>query len=125
MLADAGLPPSSRVLLEKPFGEDLKCARALNALLTRTLGEDTGQTVFQVDHVLGMAPLQNLFGQRFAHRITQAVWNSEHIEQMDVLREETLDPPKYPSARRSGARWAATVQRLCRRGPAAIPPGSP
>jgi glucose-6-phosphate 1-dehydrogenase len=89
-LARAGLPAGSRIALEKPFGEDLQSAIALNLLLAETLGPAGEQAVFRVDHVLGMATVQNLLTLRLANRFLDAVWNSDHVEQVDILWEETL-----------------------------------
>jgi glucose-6-phosphate 1-dehydrogenase len=86
----AGLPSGSRLAVEKPFGEDLRSAQDLNALLADVLGRDSEQAVFRVDHALGMATVQNLLPLRFANRIPEALWNSEHIAEIDVLWEETL-----------------------------------
>jgi glucose-6-phosphate 1-dehydrogenase len=86
----AGLPAGSRIVLEKPFGEDLESAVALNRLLAETLGPAGEQAVFRVDHVLGMATVQNLLTLRLANRFLDAVWNSDHVEQVEILWEETL-----------------------------------
>jgi glucose-6-phosphate 1-dehydrogenase len=85
-----GLPGGSRVAVEKPFGEDLNGAIALNALLAELSGAKGEQALFRVDHVLGMATVQNLLGLRLANRVLEQVWNGTHIEQIDVLWEETL-----------------------------------
>jgi glucose-6-phosphate 1-dehydrogenase len=89
-LAAVGPPPGSRVALEKPFGNDLAGARDLNELLRRVSGEAGERAVFRVDHVLGMATVQNLLGLRLANPWLGAVWNGTHVEQVDVLWEETL-----------------------------------
>jgi glucose-6-phosphate 1-dehydrogenase len=89
-LGAVGLPPRSRVALEKPFGDDLAGAQALNALLEQVSGDAGEQAVFRVDHVLGMATVQNLIGLRSANPWLDAVWNGAHIEQVDVRWEETL-----------------------------------
>ena len=89
-LAAAGLPPGSRIAVEKPFGEDLQSAISLNELLARLFGEETEQTVFRVDHVLGMATAQNLLGLRLGDRILGSVWNGTHIAEVQVLWEEDL-----------------------------------
>lgn len=86
----AGLPPGSRIVVEKPFGEDLEGAQELNGLLESVLQSSNNTSAYRVDHVLGMAPLQNLIGLRFANPWVDAIWNSEFIEQIDVLWEETL-----------------------------------
>jgi glucose-6-phosphate 1-dehydrogenase len=89
-LAAIGLPPGSRVALEKPFGDDLAGARALNALLDQVTGDAGEQAVFRVDDVLGMATVQNFLGMRAANPWLSAAWNGTQIEQIDVLWEETL-----------------------------------
>jgi glucose-6-phosphate 1-dehydrogenase len=89
-LASAGLPAGSRIVLEKPFGEDLASAMALNRLLADALGPAGEQAVFRVDHVLGMATVQNLLTMRLANSVLEAVWNSDHVEQVEILWEETL-----------------------------------
>jgi glucose-6-phosphate 1-dehydrogenase len=89
-LSRAGLPTGSRIVLEKPFGEDLEEAVALNALLAELFEQAGEQAVFRVDHVLGMAPVQNLLALRLANRVLEPLWNSDHIEQIEVLWEETL-----------------------------------
>ena len=62
----------------------------LNALLARVSGDAGEPAVFRVDHVLGMATVQKLLGLRFANRVLEPVWNGAHVEQVDVLWEETL-----------------------------------
>lgn len=89
-LREAGLPPGSRIVLEKPFGEDLEGAVALNRLLAEVTGEAGERAAFRVDHVLGMATVHNLLGLRFANRVLEPVWNSTQIEQVEILWEETL-----------------------------------
>jgi glucose-6-phosphate 1-dehydrogenase len=84
------LPPGSRIVLEKPFGEDLESAVELNRLLARVAGVAGERAVFRVDHALGMATVQNLLTARLANRILEPVWNSTHIEQIDILWDETL-----------------------------------
>jgi glucose-6-phosphate 1-dehydrogenase len=85
-ISSAGLPPGSRIAVEKPFGTDLSDARALNAQLAK-IGDEWA--VFRVDHALGMPAVRNLIPFR-RNRVIDAVWSSEHIEQIDVLWQETL-----------------------------------
>jgi glucose-6-phosphate 1-dehydrogenase len=89
-LAGVRLATGSRVALEKPFGEDLASAIALNGLLAEALGPAGEHAVFRVDHVLGMATVQNLLGMRLANSILEAVWDSDHVELVEILWEETL-----------------------------------
>ena len=89
-LGAVGLPSGSRIVLEKPFGEDLDSAVALNELLATVPGASGEQAVFRVDHFLGLAAVQNLLGVRLANRVVEPVWNSTHIEQIDIVWEESL-----------------------------------
>jgi glucose-6-phosphate 1-dehydrogenase len=89
-LGAAGLPTGSRIALEKPFGESLAEAVALNATLADTIGDAGEQAVFRVDHVLGMATVRNLLALRCRDALLGAVWDSAHIEQVEVRWEEDL-----------------------------------
>jgi glucose-6-phosphate 1-dehydrogenase len=89
-LGAGGLPPSTRIALEKPFGEDLESAVALNELLADVAGEAGERALFRVDHVLGMPTVQNLVGLRMDNPVLEAVWSSTHIQQVEILWEETL-----------------------------------
>jgi glucose-6-phosphate 1-dehydrogenase len=89
-LAAAGLPAGSRIVLEKPFGEDLESATQLNGLLAGAAGDEGERAVFRVDHVLGMATVQNLLAMRLANPVLESIWDSRHVECVEILWEETL-----------------------------------
>ena len=89
-LGELGLAEGSRIALEKPFGENLESAVKLNRLLARVAGLGGEQAVFRVDHFLGLETVQNLLGARLANRVLEPVWNSAHIEQIDIVWEEML-----------------------------------
>jgi glucose-6-phosphate 1-dehydrogenase len=86
-LSGAGLPTGSRIVLEKPFGEDLGSAIELNRLLAETFPEEA---VFRVDHFLAMTTVQNLLGTRLANRVFEPLWNSAHIAEIDIVWDESL-----------------------------------
>ncbi|MEV4579946.1 glucose-6-phosphate dehydrogenase [Nonomuraea jabiensis] len=86
-LGAANLPPGSRIVLEKPFGEDLDSAVELNRLLTGVIPE---QAVFRVDHFLAMTTVQNVLGSRLANRVLESIWNSAHIAEVEIVWDETL-----------------------------------
>ncbi|MFF0079089.1 glucose-6-phosphate dehydrogenase [Streptomyces canus] len=86
-LHHAGLPPGSRIVLEKPFGEDLAGAQELNRLLADLVPE---QAVFRVDHFLAMTTVQNVLGSRLANRVLEPIWNSTHIAEVEIVWNETL-----------------------------------
>lgn len=89
-LAAAGLPAGSRIAMEKPFGDDLNGAGELDDLLGELFGDDAAEMVFNVDHALGMTPLQAMLALRFANPLPEAVWNSEHIEEFRLLWDEAI-----------------------------------
>jgi glucose-6-phosphate 1-dehydrogenase len=86
-LRDAPLPAGSRIVLEKPFGENLSDAVALNGLLSGFLPEEA---VFRVDHFLAMTTVQNILGARLANRVLEPIWNAAHIAEVDIVWEESL-----------------------------------
>jgi glucose-6-phosphate 1-dehydrogenase len=86
-LHEAGLPPGSRIVLEKPFGEDLHSAIELNRLLAGCVPE---QAVFRVDHFLAMTTVQNVLGTRLANQVLEPIWNAAHIAEVDIVWEESL-----------------------------------
>jgi glucose-6-phosphate 1-dehydrogenase len=86
-LHGAGLPPGSRIVLEKPFGEDLDTARELNRLLAEVVPE---QAMLRVDHFLAMTTVQNLLGSRLANRVLEPLWNSAHISEIEIVWDESL-----------------------------------
>ena len=86
-LRDSGLPAGSRIVLEKPFGEDLASAASLNRLLAETVPE---REVFRVDHFLAMTTVQNVLSFRLANRVLEPIWNSSHIDRVDIVWDESL-----------------------------------
>jgi glucose-6-phosphate 1-dehydrogenase len=86
-LHGVGLAPGSSIVLEKPFGENLEEAIALNALLSRVIPEDA---VFRVDHFLAMTTVRNVLGTRLANRMLEPMWNGGHIAEIDIVWDETL-----------------------------------
>lgn len=86
-LDELGLHAGSRVVVEKPFGEDLEDARRLNQRLHASFPE---AAIHRMDHFLGMQMVQNLVALRFANRLFEPVWNGEHIDRVDIVWDETL-----------------------------------
>jgi glucose-6-phosphate 1-dehydrogenase len=83
----AGVPEGSRIVVEKPFGTDLASTRELNELLHRSFSE---QAIFRMDHFLGKQTVQNILGLRFANRIFEPLWNSQHIARVEITWDEAL-----------------------------------
>ena len=86
-LAEAGLPANTTIVVEKPFGTDLADAKALNELIARSFDE---HHVFRIDHFLAKQTILDILGFRFANRIFDPVWNSNHISRVDITWYESL-----------------------------------
>ena len=87
LLEKIGVPPGTRLAMEKPFGTDLASARELNAQATRVVPEDQ---IHRIDHFLGINTVLNLLGLRFANRVFQPLWSAEHIEKVEIEYDEDL-----------------------------------
>jgi glucose-6-phosphate 1-dehydrogenase len=85
-IAGCDLPVGSKIVVEKPFGEDLASARRLNELLTAFDEDD----VYRMDHFLGLPATGNLLALRFANRLFEPAWSAEHIERIEITWDETL-----------------------------------
>ena len=86
-IIEAGAGEESRIVVEKPHGEGLESTRKLNRLLHRCFSEES---VFRIDHFLGHQTVQNLLGIRFGNRIFEPLWNSNHVERVEIRFDETL-----------------------------------
>ncbi|MDA3627924.1 glucose-6-phosphate dehydrogenase [Saccharopolyspora sp. WRP15-2] len=83
----AELPAGSRIVLEKPFGEDLDSAVELNRLLAELVPEEA---VYRVDHFLAMTTVANVLSARLANRVLEPLWNSTHIAEVEIVWDEDL-----------------------------------
>lgn len=86
-LHEIGLPDGSRLVVEKPFGEDLEHAVALNERLHACLPEDA---IFRIDHFLGHQTVRHLLSLRLANRAVEPIWNATHVERVEITWDETL-----------------------------------
>ncbi|OJU51730.1 MAG: glucose-6-phosphate dehydrogenase [Mesorhizobium sp. 61-13] len=81
------ITPKSRIVVEKPIGRDLDSAHALNDLIGKDFHE--GQ-IFRIDHYLGKETVQNLMALRFANALYEPLWNSAHIDHVQITVAETV-----------------------------------
>jgi glucose-6-phosphate 1-dehydrogenase len=88
LLGEAGLVERARIVMEKPFGVDLKSAVSLNASLHEVFKEEQ---IFRIDHFLGKEPAQNILAFRFANGLFEPIWNRNFIDHVQIDVPETLD----------------------------------
>jgi glucose-6-phosphate 1-dehydrogenase len=79
--------PEARIVVEKPFGNDLATARALNA----TLAEHFDETqIYRIDHYLGKETVQNLMAVRFSNMLFEPLWKNQYIDHVQITVAETV-----------------------------------
>ncbi len=78
---------SQRLVVEKPFGTDLKSAKELNHALTRFAHE---RQIFRIDHYLGKETVQNILVFRFSNYLIEQNWNREAIDHIQITVSEDM-----------------------------------
>jgi glucose-6-phosphate 1-dehydrogenase len=86
-LAKTECSRGARIVLEKPFGRDLKSAQELNKTLQDHFPEEA---LFRIDHFLGKEPIQNLLYYRYANPHIEAIWNNKFIDNIQITMAETF-----------------------------------
>lgn len=78
---------NTRIVVEKPLGEDLQSFQAINRSLTSIFLEEQ---VYRIDHYLGKETVQNLLAMRFANSLFEPLWNSQYIDHVQISVAETV-----------------------------------
>ena len=76
-----------RVVIEKPFGNDLESAKALNRQIKEVLAE---KQIYRIDHYLGKETVQNILVFRFDNAIFEPIWNRRYIDHVQITNAETV-----------------------------------
>jgi glucose-6-phosphate 1-dehydrogenase len=76
-----------RVVIEKPFGHDLKSARELNEIVNDVFPEES---VFRIDHYLGKETVQNMLALRFANQLFEPIWNANYVDHVQITMAEDI-----------------------------------
>ena len=77
----------SRVIIEKPFGNDYDSAIQLQQFVINHLAESQ---IYRIDHYLGKETVQNLLVFRFANSIFEAFWNNHYVDHVQITVGEEI-----------------------------------
>lgn len=81
----------ARIVIEKPFGHDLKSALSLNEKLTNYFNDSE---IYRIDHFLGKETVQNIFAFRFGNEIFEPVWNNQYVDHVQIIVAEHVGVEK-------------------------------
>ncbi len=87
-IAHAGRAQNGRIMVEKPFGNDVASARQLNAILQSYFPEDA---IYRVDHWLGLEAVDSLMFVRFANSIIEPLLNRTYVQSIQITMAEDFD----------------------------------
>jgi glucose-6-phosphate 1-dehydrogenase len=79
----------TRILVEKPFGNDLKSARSINRMLGKLFKEEQ---IFRIDHYLGKETIQDILTFRSNNQPFDYIWNGKYIQkiQASIIEERSV-----------------------------------
>jgi glucose-6-phosphate 1-dehydrogenase len=83
----AGLVEGTRLVIEKPFGDDLASSRELDGIIHEVFSETQ---VFRIDHYLGKETVQNILVFRFGNSVFEKVWNRDSIDHVQFTVAESI-----------------------------------
>ena len=76
-----------RLIIEKPFGYDLKSAQNLMVSMRRIFRE---RQIYRIDHYLGKETVQNILVFRFANGIFEPLWNRNYVHHVEITAAENI-----------------------------------
>jgi glucose-6-phosphate 1-dehydrogenase len=87
LAAHSLITPASRIIVEKPIGKDGGSAAFINDAIGAVFPEER---IFRIDHYLGKETVQNLMALRFANALFEPLWNSAHIDHVEITVAESI-----------------------------------
>ena len=100
-ISTVGRAAGNRVMVEKPFGNDLASASKLNDTMHLFFPEDA---IYRVDHWLGLDPVESLMFARLANSIIEPILNRNYVQSVQITMAEAFDV-----ADRGSWRWLQTL----------------
>lgn len=86
-LAQSGPSGVTRIIIEKPFGNDTLSAQKLNSDMHRSFSEEQ---IFRIDHYLGKETVQNLLALRFSNAVFEPIWNRNFVNNVQITVAEQI-----------------------------------
>jgi glucose-6-phosphate 1-dehydrogenase len=77
----------TRLVVEKPYGEDLASAIILDEEVHKVFREDQ---IYRIDHYLGKETVQNIMVFRFANGIFEPLWNRNYVDFVQITAAESI-----------------------------------
>jgi glucose-6-phosphate 1-dehydrogenase len=77
----------SRIMVEKPFGNDLASAKQLIDRIKRQFEESQ---IYRIDHYLAKETAQNILTFRFSNPIFEAVWDRHTVDHIVISANESI-----------------------------------
>jgi glucose-6-phosphate 1-dehydrogenase len=86
-IGESEMHPDAKIVIEKPFGNNLERARELNRQLHAVFDESQ---VFRIDHYLGKETVQNVLAFRFGNGMFEPIWNRRYVDNVQITVAEEI-----------------------------------